>query len=431
MDMNAKSKIGFHAASGGNKNGLGEWERRLNEAGIPFHIKSSDEYGILWEALAFGDQYGVENNLVFRIVLEKPYDVPDYYINPRDAADEYWQHIIGIDRFPPEFDKERVWLDVLNEPRAQIVFDSPNWNDMHPVAWLGAFSIRIGEIALRDGWKVCLPSFNGGEPNENDYEHPEWLDFLRMCGEYPERIALSVHEYAWSLWQDDPNPENWYPHLWGRLENFIAACDMNGVSRDFTIFVTEFGWGHDGHTIPPVSQGMEFLRWYDEWAAKWPQVRGAALWSLQSGWSDVSNAVQPYIAPLTEYQLANEFDMGEQPAQTYLGTLPGVEPDPPYPPIDPPVEPPLPADNMMTNWSFEDGWDDVPAGVGNLINQQPRDFNLYWHPIGEELWAVNQKTGEFPVCATIPECLHKLNGQLPPNEQVGGADALILDGTAV
>ena len=330
----AHSKIGFHTAVGGNKSGLGDWERKLNAAGIPFFIKSADEYGILAEALAFGEQYGVDNWLVYRVVLPKPYDVPNYYIDPRTAADEYWQRIITIDRFPPEFDKSSVWLDVLNEPRAQEDFDSPNWNDMHPVAWLGAFSCRIGEIAMAGGWKVCLPSFNSGEPNEDDYEHPEWLAFMQMCGDYPDRVALSVHEYAWNLWENDPNPANWYPHLWGRMENFIAACDYNDISRDITIFGTEFGWGHDGHTIPPVAQGMEFLRWYDQWAAQWPQIKGVALWSLQSGWADVANAIQPYIAPLTDYQLQNEFDMGEQPAMTYLGTLPGDAPTPPVIPND-------------------------------------------------------------------------------------------------
>lgn len=334
------SKIGFHTAVGGNKDGLGAWERQLNAADIPVFIKSADEYGILAEALALGAQYGVDNWLIYRVVLEKPHDVPNYYIDPRIAADEYWRRIIGIDRFPPEFDKSRVWLDVLNEPRAQEDVDSPNWNGMHPVAWLGAFSVRIGEIALRDGYKVCLPSFNSGEPNEDDYEHPEWLAFLQMCGDFPDRIALSVHEYSWDLWKTDPHPDNWYPYLWGRLENFIAACDMNGLNRDITIFVTEFGWGHDGHTIPPVAQGMEFLRWYDEWAAKWPQVKGVALWNLQSDWAGIANAVQPYIAPLTAYQLANSFDEGEQPAMTYLGTLPGDI-------VEPPIEPPTTAPKIV------------------------------------------------------------------------------------
>ena len=76
----SKTIIGFHTASGGNKNGLGDWERALNAAGIPVFLKSADEYGVLHEALEVGEQYGVENNLIFRIVLPKPDDVPKYHL---------------------------------------------------------------------------------------------------------------------------------------------------------------------------------------------------------------------------------------------------------------------------------------------------------------------------------------------------------------
>lgn len=57
----AKSKIGFHTGPGGIKQGLGDWERKLNKAGQAFGVKAVDEYGPIFEALHIGRENGVEN----------------------------------------------------------------------------------------------------------------------------------------------------------------------------------------------------------------------------------------------------------------------------------------------------------------------------------------------------------------------------------
>lgn len=85
---------------------------------------------------------------------------------------------------------------------------------------------------------------------------------------------------------------------------------------------------------------------------------------------------------------------------------------------------------MIKNNSFENGWTDILTNYGNLVNQQPQDWQITWLEPGETSWAVNQKTGVKPTITTVPECLHKLNSQLPPDEQLGGTNALILDGNA-
>lgn len=79
---------------------------------------------------------------------------------------------------------------------------------------------------------------------------------------------------------------------------------------------------------------------------------------------------------------------------------------------------------MLQNGSFEEGWTDLPPVSGNLINQQPQGWTLRWIEPGESLFGANDQAGG------IPECVHKLAHQLPPNEQPGGPDALILDGSA-
>jgi hypothetical protein len=78
---------------------------------------------------------------------------------------------------------------------------------------------------------------------------------------------------------------------------------------------------------------------------------------------------------------------------------------------------------MLRNGSFEEGWTDLPPAPGHLINQQPQGWTLRWIEPGESLFGANDTAGG------VPECVHKLAHQLPPNEQPGGPDALILEGT--
>ena len=78
---------------------------------------------------------------------------------------------------------------------------------------------------------------------------------------------------------------------------------------------------------------------------------------------------------------------------------------------------------MLKNGSFSNGWTDMPP-AGTLINQQPKGWTLRWLEPGESLFG----TGD--TAKGIPECVHKLSRQLPPNEQLGGSEALILAGNA-
>lgn len=82
---------------------------------------------------------------------------------------------------------------------------------------------------------------------------------------------------------------------------------------------------------------------------------------------------------------------------------------------------------MLKNPSWEEGWDDLPAvkETGWLTNQRPKHWNLDIVPVGGDLFGSGDKaTG-------IPECLHKISTQLPPDEQLGAPNALILHGKHV
>lgn len=79
---------------------------------------------------------------------------------------------------------------------------------------------------------------------------------------------------------------------------------------------------------------------------------------------------------------------------------------------------------MLKNGSFSEGWIDLPPTSGFLINQQPNHWQLRWIEPGQSLFGAGDTAGG------IPECVHKLSDQLPPDEQLGGSNALILAGTA-
>jgi hypothetical protein len=79
-------------------------------------------------------------------------------------------------------------------------------------------------------------------------------------------------------------------------------------------------------------------------------------------------------------------------------------------------------DARLLNGSFEEGWTDMPPAPGNLVNQQPMAWTLSWLEPGDTLWDSND-----PVTG-VPEAVHKLKSQLPPNEWPGQPQALILDG---
>ena len=105
---------------------------------------------------------------------------------------------------------------------------------------------------------------------------------------------------------------------------------------------------------------------------------------------------------------------------------PGSTPPPPPPP-------PPPTGQGIKNGSFEKPWTNLPpVGGHGLINQQPADFTLTIAEPGQPAWNIyNQKLNTPLVPSGWPECIHKLATQLPPTQQPGGPDALILDGVKV
>jgi hypothetical protein len=328
----AKSKLGFHTGPGGMKNGLGDWMRTLNQAGIPFGLKAADDYGPAFEAVNVGRQHNLQNWIGFRFSQAAhriSREVPDYNVAPWADAPILCQEL--LDKLPPEFDKS-VWLEPINEPRDENSGTDSMFNNMNATDYLGEWCLAAAQFLNARGYKMMGPSFNAGRPGREgfpledavaQYSQPGMLKFLRYCADHPDQAALSVHDYSWALWQEGQTADSWYPNLWGRFEAAIAAADLHDIPRTFPIFVTEFGFAH--RQAPRWPEVESYLDARNRMLARWPQVKYDAAWTLQEGWNDIDKQVNSWL----NYDAQKEFDEGEQPARTHPlfgGTLPGAAP---------------------------------------------------------------------------------------------------------
>ncbi len=305
----AYTKIGFHVAVGGNANGLGLYMRRLNDAGVPFFLKSANNAGPLFEAqemmkanAAAGRE--VEHTLVFRLtdpMFEAPYY--NYGVDPETAAEYSWN--LNKAHMPRELDPSIVWFETLNEP-GRI-----GNNGEEQIERLARFSLATARLAVAEGaryaalsWSTGVPSIGGtdanGEPLPNDWEHPAMLEFLRYAGEHPDQVAISIHEY--SLVNERITRD--YPYLLGRFQALFDTVDRHGIPRP-TILITEWGWEYN--SVPEPAAALEDIAWASWLYAAYPTVKGAAIWYLGPGFGNIHNEAQRLIAPLTDYAVSHYF----------------------------------------------------------------------------------------------------------------------------
>jgi hypothetical protein len=306
----AFNKIGFHVGPGGNMTGIGEWMRQLDAARIPFCLKTADNYGPVHEAVGYMRASGVPHVLVFRLTTQEgvyDFDVPDYELTPAAAAAVHWQRTLG--KLPPEFDKERVWLEPINEV------------DKARSDWLGYFAFEISQLALRDGYKVALFGWSSGEPEPADWETEGMLCFLRLCagrpGRKPAQVAVSLHEYSYK------DEDIWFLrdlHV-GRFAQLFAACDRFQIKRP-PVLITEWGWTYN--SVPDSAKAMRDIEEVAALYARYPEILGAAIWYLGDGYAQIANKAQHLIQPLTEFTLQRRFPAPQQE----VGPVPTPRPTP-------------------------------------------------------------------------------------------------------
>jgi murein DD-endopeptidase MepM/ murein hydrolase activator NlpD len=277
--------------------GIGDHWRALHAAGVPFAVYSVEGAGLIVEASAYPGA-----TLVYRTLAT---DVAAYDLSPVDAAGRAWS--ILMDRLPPEIKalKGRVWVEVGNE------------QDKTRADWLGHYYAELAGYVLANGYRLCAAGWSTGEPEPEHWNLPGWARYLDRCAEYPERLAVSVHEY--SLDADDIMAGS--PWLVGRVKFLFEACRAQGI-RPPTVFVTEAGWTHND--LPQADKAREDINALARLYAGYPSVKAAFLWSAMGGGDKRTlaaelNALLPW---LTEYAVTTRLpDVDDGP----------VEPPPPDP----------------------------------------------------------------------------------------------------
>jgi len=399
----AYNKIGFHIQLFGGREGLQEYMEALDAAGVPIVLKTANDAEYVYKAQELGKASGVEHVLIYRDATNGR-DIPDYSLDPITAAQLNWAENRRV--FPPELDPAVVWMETTNEP------------DRTKSAWLAAFALEQAKTAVAEGTRYAAFGWSGGEPEPEHWESPEMLDFLRYAGEHPDQVAVALHEY--SFLKEDIG--NFYPILVGRFQTLFEIADKHGIPRP-TVLITEWGWEYN--KVPDPDLAMEHIQWASWLYAAFPQVKGAAIWTLGIGggeFGSIGEDVLEYIDPLQAYSLANYFlySPGTRPIDADALAPHGQTINPPStstptPTITPPPDPAKP----LLNSSFEEDWQTIEFG-----NQRPNFWQMSWVQPGDPLY-------DAPDLATgVCECVHKLIWQLPPEEQPGGIDPLILEGEA-
>ena len=287
----ALSKLWFHDGAGGNSTGIGDAMRTLDLGGIPFFMMSASDAGVVFEAQQLAKASGVPHRLLYRHANDDSdpynYDVPDYGLSPADAQPIHWTaHML---KWPAELDPRLVYIQTINEC------------DKNRAEWLAEFEYYNCQKALAEDRRYACFGWSAGEPEPEHWEGPWMLALLELASDHPDRVAIALHEYSYVT----DNLTRLYPYLVGRFQALYDVADAYGLRRP-TVLVTEFGWTYQN--IPGVGQAMEVdLPWAAALYAEHPEVLGAAIWYLGSGFGGIDDQTQKLIEPLTEYALKNYF----------------------------------------------------------------------------------------------------------------------------
>lgn len=283
---------GFHTATTGRPDGIGDFLRDVDAAGVPFFAYCVDGTTSLVDAQEIMRNSDVPHHAVFRRSSfpenEGSSSVPDYNETPEEAARKQW--ISHRDRWPEELDPTIIYGETVNELRKEV-----EWAD-----WIGNFCYHTGLLALQNGFKWCGPSYSTGTPDEEAWEAPGMLRFLDLCQQHPDRLAVAVHEYSLST-KDIMNGDG---NLIGRIRFLVEACKKHNI-RTPDIFITEWGWTE--RNIPRVGTAKEHILQAGELYAKYPAIKGAAIWALSGGWGSLDKQTARLMKPLTELLIETRY----------------------------------------------------------------------------------------------------------------------------
>lgn len=338
------NKIFFNLGSAARANGIGDLITKCSEAGIPVYLASTDDMVGLFDLQEAAIAYNVPHvgnwrstgyvtpdgrRLTFSQAGQTPgavhLEVPDHNVSPVEAAEKLWP--LHRQLIPKELNPDITYISTVNEVRGYVGWGeegSADWATPIPgytgwADWMGHFALRTAELALADGFKFAPFGFASGNPEEGAWEQPYMLELLRFCAKHPDKISIALHEYSFDLddiWDGDGRKV-------GRFEDLFETCDHYNIPRPKVQF-REWGWTLN--RVPDPPKALEDIRSVMRLYAQYPQIQGAALWSLIGGWQGLGDMAQKLIAPISDLTLS----------ERYAEPTPAPPPTPPPVPVTPP-----------------------------------------------------------------------------------------------
>ncbi len=290
---------GFHTTNSGRTDGIGDFLRKVDAAGVPFLAYCADGTTSLVDAQNIMKTSSVLHNAIFRRTHfpgnQGNSDVPDYSEEPAAAARKQW--LSHRNRWPNDLDKDLIYGETINELRKER-----HWAD-----WIGEFCYQTGLLALADGFKWCGPGYSSGTPDVGAWDTPGMLRYLDLCQQYPDRLAIALHEYSFS--EDDILRGD--GDLIGRCTRLIDACARHGIQPP-AIFFTEWGWAE--RDVPAPDKAMQDILKVGKLYAEYPSIKGSAIWALDGGWGSLADQTWRLMKPLQKLLAETRFpDPQERP----------------------------------------------------------------------------------------------------------------------
>lgn len=288
--MFAFNKIGFHSGPGRKPKALLSYLSQLDQAGVPFVLSIEDDVALCRTALGYTNAPHV---VALRLSATA---APDYTLDPDLAAEKTW--LVLEKQLPADLDPSRFWLQPIHQP-------DPLQSD-----WLGQYAAEFGQTAVARGYKIAMFGWAAGEPAADLWATAGMVRYLELCQKHPTQLGIALHEYSRDprlIWREKGQ------HI-GRFNQLFATCDQLGLARPLVV-ITEWGWTTSA--LPSASIALEQIREASTFYAPYPQILGAALYSLTG---DIGGRVKRLVAPLTEFALNCLLD------------VPLAEPEPPATP---------------------------------------------------------------------------------------------------
>ena len=292
----AYDRFTFHLDPSGGQTGFKEAQQARAQAGIGLSVMCADTYGPIQESHLIAQQYNVPFTGIWRpttVGQNNGFDFDvvgnNYTLPVQQAADSHYAAMNQVS--PPEMDKQVAWRLYFNEI------------DKNKLNYCAHVSRLIAEKHVADGTRAAFLALNSGEPEQEQWEQPEVLSFLRYASQHPHQIALALHEYSFST-----NIKAQFPHLIGRFQALKQVCDRYGIDfSSLTIFITEFGHGSGSGTFPSVEQALLDIDWAAELYRPFNNIRLVAYWLINNtdSWDGLGRLTPPMIPPLTARTLAN------------------------------------------------------------------------------------------------------------------------------